>query len=518
MRRLLAFLALAPFALSAQAKPLLTPADYGQWQTLGQFRLSPRGDWVGTGISRVNEENELQLRGGPRDTTIIVPYATQPAFSATNAWVGYLVGVSPKGRDSLTAAKKPVRTRLVLRSLAAGTLLTEQAWSERDALLAATIEGEAASGASVQLYDAATSTLKVLATGPSPFRALAWRKGARDLAVLQSRPDPAFRDTAYVVHQFTDVSAACACTPTTLDAKVAVQFPQGMRIAEHRRPVWSADGRTLFVGLRPREPQAAALKKSEEKPSDVEIWHPNDVRMLRQQMAQESADLRRTIVAAWHIAPNHLLPLTTNLMETATILEGGRYVTEADTKPYAWEMKFGRNVTDVYAIDANSGARTKVVTRTAHWYGGNPTGTHVAYGDGRDYWVVELATGRRSNLTASLTRSGKADFVDHDDDHPNPVPHQFAIAGWSRDGATLLVHDTHDVWQLPLGGGAPSRLTNGAAEGISHRLVTFAPFGASVAERSVDLSAPVYFTLTGRRTKASGWARRLANGTVERVA
>jgi len=125
MRRLLAFLALAPFTLSAQAKPLLTPADYGQWQTLGQFRLSPRGDWVATGISRVNEENEIQLRGGPRDTTIIVPYATQPAFSATNAWVGYLVGVSPKGRDSLTAAKKPVRTRLVLRSLAAGTLLTE---------------------------------------------------------------------------------------------------------------------------------------------------------------------------------------------------------------------------------------------------------------------------------------------------------------------------------------------------------------------------------------------------------
>jgi hypothetical protein len=60
MRRFLAGLVLAPFvlapfALSAQAKPLLTPADYGQWQTVGQFRLSPRGDWVATGISRVNE-------------------------------------------------------------------------------------------------------------------------------------------------------------------------------------------------------------------------------------------------------------------------------------------------------------------------------------------------------------------------------------------------------------------------------------------------------------------------------
>ncbi|WP_396208184.1 prolyl oligopeptidase family serine peptidase [Gemmatimonas sp.] len=571
MRRFLAGLVLTPFvlapvALSAQAKPLLSPADYGQWQTVGQFRLSPRGDWVATGISRVNEENELQLRGGPRDTTIIVPYATQPAFTATNAWVGYLVGVSPTKRDSLTTAKKPVRTSLVLRPLAAGALLTEpdiqtftfsadgrfaaatrypaegkrvsdvvvydlatgsrftlqqvseQVWSERGSLLAVAIEGEAGSGSSVQLYDAATNTLKVLAAGPSPFRALAWRMGTRDLAVLQSRPDPAFRDTAHVVHLFSDVSASCACLPTTLDATRAVQFPQGMRIAEHRRPVWSADGRTLFVGLRPREPQAAALKKSEEKPSDVEIWHPNDVRMFRQQMAQEAADLRRTLVAAWHIAPNHLLPLTTDLMETATVLDGGRFVTEADTKPYPWEMKFGRNVTDVYAIDANTGARTKVATRTAHWYGGNPTGTHVAYGDGRDYWVVELVTGRRTNLTATITRSGRADFVDHDDDHPSPIPHQFAIAGWAKDGTSLLVHDTHDVWQLPVTGGAAVRLTNGAPERIRYRLQSFAPVGAGVAERAVDLASPVYFTLTGRRTKASGWARRLANGTVERLA
>jgi len=294
MRRFLAGLVLtpfvlAPFVLSAHAKPLLTPADYGQWQTVGQFRLSPRGDWVATGIGRVNEENELQLRGGPRDTTIIVPYATQPAFTATNAWVGYLVGVSPKKRDSLTTAKKPVRTSLVLRPLGAGAVLTEpdiqsftfsadgrfaaatrypaegkrvsdivvydlatgsrftlpqvseQVWSERGSLLAVAIEGEAGSGSSVQLYDAATNTLKVLAAGLSPFRALTWRTGTRDLAVLQSRPDPAFRDTAHVVHLFSDVSASCACLPTTLDAARAVQFPQGMRIAEHRRPVWSQE-------------------------------------------------------------------------------------------------------------------------------------------------------------------------------------------------------------------------------------------------------------------------------------
>lgn len=567
MRRLAAALVFAPLALRAQQKPLLTPADYGQWQSLGAVRLSPKGDWLASGISRVNEENELQLRGGARDTTIVIPFATQPAFSATNSWVGYLVGVAPKERERLTAAKKPVRTALVLRNLTTGTLLQEnemqsfvfspngrfatatrypaegkrtsdvlvydlakgtrltfsnvgeQSWADGaaggGALLALTIEGDGPTGQSVQLYDASTNTLKVLATGGSPFRALTWRKGVADLAVLQSRPDKAFRDTMYAVQLYTGVSTSCSCVPATLDNK-AVEYPTSMRIAEHRRPVWSADGRTLFVGLRTREPAADAIKKSDEKPSDVEVWHTNDVRMLRQQMSQEAADLRRTIVAAWHIAPNHLLPLTKDLNESASVMEGGRFVLEADTKSYPWESKFGRNVSDWYAINTTSGERTKLVTRIAHWYGGDPTGTKVAWGDGRDYWVRDLTTGNTVNLTAAVTKSGKADFVDHDDDHPNPVPHQFAIGAWSKDGASLFVYDTHDVWQLATDGSKAVKLTNGRADDIAYRVVSFAGFGASAADRAVDASAPIYVAMMGRRTKASGWSR-VANGAVERL-
>lgn len=562
-RTLLALLLAAPVAANAQPKPLLTPADYGQWQSLGGFRLSPKGDWSAVAISRVSEDNELQLRGGPRDTTITVPFATSPAFSASAPWVGYLIGVSPKQREQLTKDKKPVRTAVQFRQLATGTLVnepdisaftfsadgryaaltrypaegkrtndvlvydlakgtrltfpnvSEQAWADAGALLALTIEDTGPNGQTVQLYDAASNTLKVLTSGATPFRALTWRKATTDLAVMQSRPDKAFRDTAYVVHLFNGVSTSCACTPVTLDATKAIDFPEKMRIAEHRRPVWSRDGRTVFVGLRPREP-ADAIKKSDEKPSDVEIWHTGDVRMFAQQKAQEAGDLRRTILAAWHVSPNHLLRLTSDLNEQSAILEGGRYVTESDIKPYAWEAKFGRNVQDLYVIDTESGARTKAFTRIAHYYGGDPTGTKIAWSDGRDYMVLDLPSNTRRNLTASLTKAG-ADFVDHDDDHPNPVPHIFPIAGWTKDGASLLANDTHDVWRVAVDGSGGARLTSGAKEQITYRLVNFGGFGASVADRAVDLSAPVFFTMTGRRTKASGWARRVANGSVERL-
>ena len=86
-------------ALAAQLaaqKPLITPKDYGKWEMLGATRLSPRGDWVAVPVDRVSEENELRIQGGPRDTTIVVAYATNPVFSADNKWVAYAIGVVPR--------------------------------------------------------------------------------------------------------------------------------------------------------------------------------------------------------------------------------------------------------------------------------------------------------------------------------------------------------------------------------------------------------------------------------------
>ena len=105
-------------ALPAQDKRLVTPKDLGKWESLGAARLSPNGLWMSYGIARGNEENELRLRGGARDSTVIMPYGVNPSFSADSKWLAYLVGVAPKERDRLLKDKKPVRTALAVRNLA----------------------------------------------------------------------------------------------------------------------------------------------------------------------------------------------------------------------------------------------------------------------------------------------------------------------------------------------------------------------------------------------------------------
>src|SRR5438552_2691717 len=108
LRRILLACAALSSTLVAQSKPLVTPKDYGKWELLGPSRLSPRGDWIAYGLNRVNEENELRIRGGAKDTTIVVANGVGPVFASDDRWVSYVIGVSSKERERLQKDKKPV--------------------------------------------------------------------------------------------------------------------------------------------------------------------------------------------------------------------------------------------------------------------------------------------------------------------------------------------------------------------------------------------------------------------------
>ncbi|MEP6494954.1 MAG: prolyl oligopeptidase family serine peptidase [bacterium] len=550
-------------SLAAQAKPLLTPKDYGKWEQLTATRLAPRGDWVAVAVPRVNEENELRIRGGPRDTTIVITYGSAPVFSADGKWVAYAIGVSPKERDRLQKDKKPIKNSLEVRSLAtgqatavadisnfsfspdghfismarypaegkrtsevlvqdlgAGTRLSfanvgEQAWADGGSLLALTIDTEGGAGNGVQLYDARTGVVRVLESSASQYRGLAWRPKSTDLAALRTRVEKEFKDTAHVLLAWTNVASNESAT-LRLDPSVGAAFPAGVRIADYRRPSWSRDGHILYFGTRKREPVADAIKKSEEKVSDVEIWHTNDVRMLPQQKAQEQQDLRATLLTAWRVADGKVVQIGTDLNEQSSALEGGRFATETDRKPYGWGWKFGRDDEDVWVVDLGTGERKKMLEKVRHYFGANPAGTKLAWSDGKDFWVVDIASGARTNTTASLTSSKKADFVDHDDDHPNNVRPVLSPAGWAKGGDVLLLNDTYDVWRVKLDGSGGSRLTDGAKDGVVHRLISFVPFTASPEERAYDLTKPLYFSVRGKKTKQSGYAV-LDGGAVKRL-
>jgi dipeptidyl aminopeptidase/acylaminoacyl peptidase len=356
----------------------------------------------------------------------------------------------------------------------------------------------------------------VLHSSAAVYRSIAWRPRSTDLAVLRSAADKAFIDTTHAVMAWPSASSLTS-VPVVLEPAVdAANLGTRARISETRRPTWSKDGATLYIGLRDREPTADQAKKSEEKVSDVEIWHSRDVQVIPQQRSTEQADLRATRVAAWRIGSGSVTPIAANHAETTTILEGDRYAVEMDRKPYAWGQMFGRRFQDIWLVNLATGQRSKTLEKVRFVYSNDPSGRRLAWWDGRDYWALEVATGKRTNLTATLTASKRADFVNREDDHPTDVLPPVGAPSWTPDGERLLVADVSDIWQLQLDGSGGTKLTDGARGGMRHRLVTLAAFNAPAAERAVDLTRPVYLSLFGKRTKQSGYAR-LVNGKVEQL-
>ncbi len=556
----LSLLAIIALATNVAAQSPIVPADYGKWESPGPASLSPNGRWLAYGVTRVNEENELRVRPMDRDTAFVMPNGSGAAFSVDSRWVAYLIGVSPATRERLERERKPVRNALGIRELATGrtdsipeiqsfrfsadgrfvlmrrypaegkrvadvivqSLATgarmnfgnvgEFAWSDRRPLLALTIETEGGTGNAVQVYDAVAQVVRVLESSSSSYRGLAWREKSEDLAVLRTVADPGFRDTTHVVLAWTGASAPGAARKE-LDPSRAGGFPPGMRIADARRPEWARDGSVVFIGLRSRTPADSASRErgagTPPRVSDVQVWHSQDVRIMPMQKVQESQDLQRTLLAAWHVADARVVQVSHNPLETTRLLGDGRHATETDRSAYAFGTMFGRPYQDVWLVDVKTGQRTKVLEKIRYFYGASPSGKKLAWYDGTSYWSQDVATGTRVNLSASA----KVSFGDADWDYPGDLTPPEGNAGWTKDERAFLAYDTHDLWSLPADGKAAQRLTSGAAEGIAHRIIRLGP-----ADEGVDLTKPVYLTLAGRLTKKSGYARLIAGKPVERLA
>src|SRR5690242_19227632 len=131
MRRTIAASALifcTAISAHAQSKPPVSPADYGQWESLATFRdyggLSPDGKWLAYGINRSNRNNELRITTIADGATKTIAFGSQPAFSSDSRWVAYSIGISESQEEKLKKDKKPIPKRIGLLNLATGELTT----------------------------------------------------------------------------------------------------------------------------------------------------------------------------------------------------------------------------------------------------------------------------------------------------------------------------------------------------------------------------------------------------------
>ncbi len=110
-------------------------------------------------------------------------------------------------------------------------------------------------------------------------------------------------------------------------------------------------------------------------------------------------------------------------------------------------------------VMGRTGELVRQVSDAGYWPAWSPDATRLAYsseqtvdapfayGGGASVWILELASGRRTQLT------------DHDGTQPSWSPHDLRIAFWGVDPAT----QNRDIWTVPVGGGPVVRVTDDPA-------------------------------------------------------
>jgi dipeptidyl aminopeptidase/acylaminoacyl peptidase len=421
---------------------------------------------------------------------------------------------------------KPTGSDLILRELATGNELNvgnvaDFAFNKKGDWLAWTIDASEKSGNGIQARNMTSGAVLPLDSDKALYRGLNWTEKGEALAAVKGVEDKGYEDKLYSVVAFNGFANGSPAK-TTYDPREDKSFPAGLTVSPNRNPAWTDDQSALLFGIHevkkkkagaqkdmPKDgdakadvAQAAMMKKPEDEPEkpDLVLWHWQDKRLQSQQQVEESRDKNFSYLAIYHAADKKFIRLADEESRTVTAAPKQKFAIGFDSRDYEPLSNLdGRRYQDIYVVDLKTGAR-KLAVKKSRWYGGpSPDGTHFLYYDDGNFFTYDMASGKSYNITEKVPTS----FIDTEDDH-NVVKPPTNIIGWTKDGASVLLSDDWDIWNVPVHGGQATNLTvNGKKDRIRYQT----RFRIDPEEKGIDLSQPVYVRTYGEWTKKSGIAR-----------
>lgn len=296
--------------------PRLAAKDYGRFESLSRATISADGEWVSYSIRRMDGTYELHLRELSEDEPEVYECGGRPTFSPDTNWFAFSIGVPPAEREKMEKKKQPVKNKLGLLDLSSGEKteiddiqsfsfsadgralvmrsygergaqgggdivvrdlatssdmhfggVTEDRWSDVGNWLAMCIEAPGGKGNAVRLYEVDGGTIRVLDSSSKKYRGLSWREDAADLAVYREHDHEKEEDATHDVLAWRGVNDRGA-TMEAFEHLDRDGFSEDYFVPRDRRISWSADGTTMFFGIREWDNKPAALADDEETDDD----------------------------------------------------------------------------------------------------------------------------------------------------------------------------------------------------------------------------------------------------------
>ncbi len=333
-----------------------------------------------------------------------------------------------------------------------------------------------------------------LTTGKGKYSRLTWDEKQKRLAVLSERADAADPAAKVKLHTWDRQSATAA----PLDIGL---LNDGQAISTKGALTFSRDGERLFFGTAeppkpPKENGEALAGKA-----GFDLWHYQDDHIQPMQKSRAATERNRTYRAVYHFATKRAVPLADATMADLNLSEDGRYAFGSDDRAYRRAVEYDRRYADIAIVNTATGERMPLAKKQAGALSWSHLGNAAVSFDGKDWIAVHVPSGSRVNLTGSIP----VKFYNEDDDHPDTPP-AYGLAGWLSDGASVLLYDRYDIWQVDLDGRRTVNVTDGLgrAEGIQFRAVRLT---GDPGERGFDPAKPLLLRAERLATRETGFYR-----------
>ena len=482
----------------------------------GQRGQQPGGRGQGGGAA--NGERTLEIFDLQRGLRATVPDVQSFRFSPDSRFIA--IEKRPAGNGASHVGRD-----LIIRELANGMSrnignVSAFAFNEPGTLLAYVVDAADRVGNGVYLLDPASGAVNPLDTDTLHYDRLTWNDEGTALAVLRGETPAGREHRVNTLVAFTGLTGANAAVSTSgngngnggthtslsgstiavvYDPSADPAFPRGMVLSELGSVSWGEDGSRIFVGIKAQR-DSVHDGSADEPAANVEVWHWADERLQSVQKVQANADQRSTFAGVVHLRERRFVQLADEGMPRVTTTRDGRWAVGDRDAPYRMLFDEAGGLGDVVRINADTGERTTLVERIRFQLGTSPDGRWHTWFSNGTLWAQDIATGERTDLSAMAG----VDFTNRNADRPGEK-NAYGLAGWSKDGNSVLVNHAFDIWSIPLTGvGAAVNLTGGVGEReqIRFRIIRL---DDDDDDPGIDTSQPIVLSAYAEWTKMSGY-------------
>jgi dipeptidyl aminopeptidase/acylaminoacyl peptidase len=187
--------------------------------------------------------------------------------------------------------------------------------------------------------------------------------------------------------------------------------------------------------------------------------------------------------------------------------------------PYALDALWGEGASDVYLLDARTGARKAVVKNARFRAELSPAGRYVTWFGDHAWHAYDAQSGKTVDLTTAL----KGVRFDQETWDTPSDPQPWGVAAWTSNDRSVLVYSRFDVWELDPSGVRPARVVTdslGVRSNVQLRLVSTGAARGRVRGGDavvLDPSEPLLLSAFDTKTKESGFYRDRLDATAAPV-